>query len=142
MKLKILGPRVLCRNYELPEESNGIIIPESYRNVHDGKLFEVVAVGDMVGEILGVVAESGETLAIGLRADLDIPPLALEPDDIIRMKGIFRGQHSPEMSRFLGYDVWFVDVIEWREDELGKRLTPVCLIQTVFPSKHWKQEAA
>lgn len=121
----------------LPETTaGGLIVPESYRESYDGSLFEVVAVSDQIAKKLCVVADMGETLVVGLSDDIDGKPLELQPDDIIKTKRLFTGQHSPEMSLYFGYDVWFVNAIEKQDGRL------VCAIQTVWPSKNWKEEAA
>jgi hypothetical protein len=118
MRLRILGARMLCKNYTLPETSGGgIIIPDSYRNSFDGQLFEVVATGTQVREKLGVACESdgptGLTVTPALRSDIDIPPLELEVDDIVKMKGLFKGEYSPEMSAYYRTNVWFVNATEY-----------------------------
>jgi hypothetical protein len=142
MRLRILGARLLCRNYELPETSEaGLVIPDAYRKVYDGQLYEIVATGTMVREKLGVAAETvtpkGETIVTpALRSDIDIPPLELEVDDIVKMKGLFKGEYSPEMSLYYGYNVWFVNATEKMD---GRE---VCAIQTIWPSRAWKEEAA
>lgn len=131
--LRILGPRVLARTYELPEKSDGgIILPDSYRNMFDGRLFEIVAVGDRVKELLCVVCGIDDKQVIGLRSDMDAEPLELQPDDIIQVKGTF-GSHSPEMSAFYGYSVWFLDVIQ---NVQGREKST---IEWVWPSKNWKE---
>lgn len=139
MNLRILGPRILVRNYTLPEKIGSLFVPDYVQSQFDGRTYEVVAVGDMVSERLAVGMVNGENvypvLADGT-AGLD--PLVLEPDDIIMLRYMFRGVWAgPEIRDHFGYDCWFVGAIE-DHGTFG----PMCAISKVWPSRHWKQEAA
>lgn len=136
MKLRILGARLLVKNYELPETIGSLVVPENYREMYDGKSFECVAVGTRVSETLCVAADLGETVIPALSADIKGAPMTIEPDDIIIMRGTFKGAYSPELSLVYKTPVWFVDVVEIVHD------SPTCAIKAVWPSKHWKEEAA
>lgn len=142
MNLRIVGPRILVKNYALPDTIGSLIVPGSYKKMHDGKNFEVIAVGDKVKDLLCITGEvedeEGLRQTVGLAEDvagLGCPPLVLEPDDIIQLKGMFKGAYSPEMSAFYGFDCWFVDVIETKHER------PTCAIKTVWPSRVWKTDS-
>lgn len=134
MNLRILGSRVLVRNYSLPAKIGSLEVPEAYRSVYDGQTYEVLAVGGRVAGTLSVAADLGETVIPALSADVDGPPLVLEPDDIVICKGLFKGAYSPEMSAVYGFNVWFLDVTEQKHDR------PTCAIRCVWPSRRWKEE--
>lgn len=134
--LRILGPRILVKVYEMPSQTaSGIIIPDSYRKMFDGHTFEVVSVGEKVREVLGVVAEMDDKIVPGLRADMDLPPLDLQPDDIIQTRGQY-GTYSPDLTAYYGFNVYFMDVIQ---NVQGREKST---IEWVWPSKNWKEEAA
>jgi hypothetical protein len=133
--LRIVGPRLLVRNYALPEKIGSLYVPEAYQNIYDGQSFEVVAAGPRVAEVLCVVADLGETVIPGLSSDVEGEPLVLEPDDIIITKGLFKGSYSPELSAIYGCPVFFLDVVETKNERT------VCALKCVWPSKHWKADA-
>lgn len=141
VNLRILGTRILVRNYELPEKTaGGLVIPEAYRNMYDGVLFEVVAVSEKALNALCVVGRMEDRVVVGLSegyAEIGISPdrLDLQPDDIVQLKGA-SPVYSPEMTAEMGYNCWFVDVVV---NQQGRNKST---IEFVWPSKEWKEEAA
>jgi hypothetical protein len=143
MQLEVLGSRLLVRRYEAPETSaGGIIVPDNYRTSYDGKLFEVVAVGNGVQDKLCCVGTIGPKLIPGLSGDFESEPFVIEPDDIIQLRGFMRGVWAgPEVRRQYGYDCWFVEVVDVLGD-LTSQTRERCAIEWVWPARSWMEAAA
>jgi hypothetical protein len=135
--LRILGCRVLVRNYSLPDQIGSIIVPEGVRTQFDGKTYEVVAVGDDVAKLVGIGGTRGSELFPILKDGVDgIESLYLQPDDIIVLRYQFRGVWAgPELREHYGYDTWFLNVIE-DHGARGKH----CVISKVLPASSWQEE--
>lgn len=134
MRLRILGTRVLARNYTLPEQIGSIIVPSNVKTQFDGKTFEVVAVSDQVKERVGIGGTRGNEVFPVLADGLDgLPQLCLQPDDIIVLRHMFRGLYAgPEVERHYGCPCYFVEVIE-KHGTYGE----YCAIERVLPVSRW-----
>lgn len=143
MRLNILGPRILVRNYSLPEQIGSIIVPESVRTQYDGRVFEVVCVGAEVSKRLAVGGTRGEELYPILSHGEGLPELHLQPDDIIMLRHMFRGAYAgPEVERHYGCPCYFLSVVEQKAKRgSANELEDVCIVEKVIPAISWKEES-
>jgi hypothetical protein len=148
--LRILGCRVLVRNYSLPDQIGSIIVPEGVRTQFDGKTYEVVAVGDDVAKLVGIGGTRGSEVFPILKDGVDgIESLYLQPDDILILRYQFRGVWAgPEVRDHFGYDCWFIDAVSakhrdvWdgQAQRIESREERICTISKVIPASSWREE--